>query len=211
MTKRIQLIIDIIQWILIIALIGVCIFMYFKADESLVYDETIKKDDTYIRIYESQQIEALKNENLRLYDSIKNMKNIESAVEIKYKYVVKTDTIKVEKFKTINDSLYCYENSNDTVTTKIDVMAKDLKWINSETTINDNFTIINKEKENQNYLTVDHSNNVDVQDVTVWHRQNTDKKWYKNFHFGPQVGVGYGFFNKGVDIYVGVGVQYNIR
>ena len=42
----------------------------------------------------------------------------------------------------------------------------------------------------------------------MWHRKN-DKKWYQKFNVSPQIGVGYGMFNKKIDVYVGVGVGYN--
>jgi hypothetical protein len=44
----------------------------------------------------------------------------------------------------------------------------------------------------------------------MWHRTNKEK-WYKKFSVSPQVGVGYGMFNKKFDAYVGVGVSYRFK
>ena len=208
LTGKQQHVIDVIQWILIIFLVFVCIFNYFNnTNDKLITSEEYKKELSYIKIYESQTIEALKKENNELYDSIKRLKNVESAVEIKYVYKFKTDTIKVNEFKETDDSVYQYAQKNDTIDFKVNVKAKDLKWVQTDLKINDKFTIINKELEGLNQTMVSGSDNVEIQNVDAWHRKDK-QKWYNNFVISPQVGVGVGMINKKLDVYVGVGVGY---
>lgn len=49
--------------------------------------------------------------------------------------------------------------------------------------------------------------NIHRNDTTII-KEITKFKWKKGFRISPQVGVGYGFFNKKPDMYVGVGVGY---
>lgn len=210
LTDRMKGVIDIVQWVLIVIMLIVCIFMYFngKSNNEVVTSEEYQKEQTYVKIYESQTIENLKKQNRELYDSIKMLKNVETAVQIKYKYKYVSDTIRVIDTVISNDSVYHYELDNDTVNHTIDVKAKDLEWLKSSFAVNDKFIIVNKEKDGQNQITIEHSKNTDIESVDVFHRINDEDKWHKKFTISPQVGVGYGVFNKKVDVYVGVGVGY---
>lgn len=209
LTDKQQRIIDIVQWIIIVFLLLVCIVSYFNnTNRKLINSEEYKKELSYIKIYESQTIEALKKENKELYDSIKQLKDVESAVEVKYVYKYKTDTIRVTEFKEIEkDSLYRYELDNDTIQFNVDLKAKNLEWMKTDFKINDKFVLINRESDGLNKTTVTGSPNVDIVNVDTWHRK--DKlKWNERFVVSPQVGVGVGLFNKNLDVYVGVGVSY---
>ena len=83
-----------------------------------------------------------------------------------------------------------------------------MEWVNADFKLHDQFMIINREKDGVNQTFINHSNNATIENTTMWHRKN-DKKWYQKFNVSPQVGVGYGMFNKKFDVYVGVGVGYN--
>ena len=72
----------------------------------------------------------------------------------------------------------------------------------------DQFMIINREKDGVNQTLINHSGNVTIENTTMWHRKN-NKKWYQKFTISPQVGVGYGIFNKKFDVYGGVGIGYH--
>lgn len=213
-SDRQKKIIDIIQWICIIFLLMVCITgsIFKKSDNDFIKDTEYQKEQAYVKIYESQTIESLKKENRELYDSIRRLNDVESAIEIRYKYKYVTDTItKTEFVYNTNDSVYHYHNDNDTITCDIDVKANNLEWIQNRFTINDRFMIINREKDGMNQTFINHGENTTVDAVDTWHRIEDKQKWHKNFHLGIQAGFGYGVFNRKPDIFIGVGVSYDLK
>lgn len=199
-------IIDIIQWVLIVGLLFVACFIYFGKNNN-ENKHIIQTEESYVKIYESQKIAALEKENKSLYDSIKKLENVESAIEIKYVYKTKTDTITVEKFIQKEDSIWTVEVDNDTVKTNIEIKANDLQWCNVSTEINDKFTIITQHNEDtEEVITeIDHSPNVTITDVDAWH---TKKKWTDNFHHGPSVTAGYDVINRNFGIMIGYSIIY---
>ena len=214
LSDRQKKIIDTIQWICIIFLLMVCITgsIFKKSDNDFIKDTEYQKEQAYVKIYESQTIESLKKENRELYDSIKRLNDVESAIEIRYKYKYVTDTItKTEFVYNTNDSVYHYHNDNDTITCDIDVKANNLEWIQNRFTINDRFMIINREKDGMNQTFINHGENTTVDAVDTWHRIEDKQKWHKNFHLGIQAGFGYGVFNRKPDIFIGVGVSYDLK
>ena len=214
LSDRQKKIIDIIQWICIIFLLMVCITgsIFKKSDNDFIKDTEYQKEQAYVKIYESQTIESLKKENRELYDSIRRLNDVESAIEIRYKYKYVTDTItKTEFVYNTNDSVYHYHNDNDTITCDIDVKANNIQWIQNRFTINDRFMIINREKDGMNQTFINHGENTTVDAVDTWHRIEDKQKWHKNFHLGIQAGFGYGVFNRKPDIFIGVGVSYDLK
>lgn len=207
-----QNIIDVIQWVLIVGLSAVLLYGYLHTNSNLVNNEEYSKDNTYTRIYESQKIEKLKNENKQLYDSIKTLNNVESAIEVRYKYKYKTDTVFVEKSLANvqpKDSIYDFHSDNDTVNYELKVKANDLQWYTMNFTINDKFTIVNQNENNLNKTTINHSDNVTIDGTTVYHKQDNSNKWYNRFAVGPTIGVGVN--QKGqFGTYLGVGVTFNL-
>lgn len=199
--------VDIIQWALILLLMVVCLFDYFGGRSTRTYQPSaeLQRENTYIKIYDSQRIENLKNENKALHDSIKNIRNAETAVEVRYLIKHTTDTIKETQFvrDLANDSIYHYTADNDTVQMNIDVKAAQLDWVQSSFSIRDKFRIINAEEDGENHLYVDHSPNVTIEGVDAWHREPQKKKWYNHIHAGPAVGFGYGITSRQVDVFVG--------
>lgn len=213
LTERQQKIVDIIQWICIIFLLLVCIsgsILQKSKNDDFIKNTEYQKEQTYIKIYESQKLDKLKKENKILHDSIKKLSDVESAVEIRYIYKYKTDTIRVENVQYV-DSVYHYSNDNDTVSYNIDVKAKDLEWLKSDFKINDKFTLINREKDGNNQMFIEHGANTTITNVDAWHRIEDKQKWYKNFHFGIQAGVGYGIINNKPDVFIGFGVSYTLK
>lgn len=213
LTDKQKKIVDILQWILIVVLFIVCVFgTIFKSSNDIKNDFEYQKEQTYVKIYESQNLESLKKENKELHDSIKKLSNVESAIEIKYVYKYITDTIKNNDFEyNGSDSIYHYKQDNDTIALEIDVKAKELDWVKNKFTINDKFMIINREKDGTNQTIIHHNPNMEISDVSTYHSLNIKNKWYNNFHFGIQAGVGYGLINNKPDIYLGVGVSYTIK
>jgi hypothetical protein len=227
--KLSQKAIDIIQWIIIIGLLAIIVAQgigYKSVKRQLVTSEEYNKQNTYVRIYESQKLNQLKKENKELYDSISKLQDVESGMIIKFHEHYNTDTIKVDRFilkkDTVTfitekhdtlqrvDSLYHYAQNNDTIDCKIDICASDLQWAKADITINDKFVIINREKDGVNQTLISHSDNTTIDSTAMFHRQDEDKKWYKRFSVGPQVGIGYGFFNKKPDVFIGIGVSYKL-
>ena len=204
LTDRQQSFIDTVQWLLIGLLMLLCVVV-FIGNKNLKRDRDIRRENTYIKIYESKKISELEKKNKALYDSLmkKSDKEPESAIEIRYKYKYKTDTIKVTEFVVGNDSIYHYSHDNDTVKTNIDIKAKDLDWCKVNAQINEKFTIINRTDGNENETTINHSPNVEITDVDAWHRKRTFKD---RFNVSIGVGVGYGVIHKQADVFAGVTV-----
>lgn len=221
--------IDIIQWGFIIGLIAMLVIQgvnYQQTKKDLVTSAEYNKENTYVRIYESQCLDKLKRENRELYDSIKKLNDVESGMVIKFREHYVTDTIMVDKFVVQRDtirvvadnnkvyesvvSIYHYTQNNDTVNLDIDIKAKELQWCKADFTISDQFMIINREKDGVNQTLINHSDNATIESTTMWHRKDT-KKWYQRFTISPQIGVGYGMINRKVDTYVGVGVGYQFK
>lgn len=221
--------IDFIQWGFIIGLIAMLVIQgvnYQQTKKDLVTSAEYNKENTYVRIYESQRLDKLKRENRELYDSIKKLNDVESGMVIKFREHYVTDTIMVDKFVVQRDtirvvadnnkvyesvvSIYHYTQNNDTVNLDIDIKAKELQWCKADFTISDQFMIINREKDGVNQTLINHSDNATIESTTMWHRKDT-KKWYQRFTISPQIGVGYGMINRKVDTYVGVGVGYQFK
>ena len=198
-------VIDIIQWILIFLSIGACFYIHSSKSDYDRQSITQVQNDRYIRIYDSQRIESLRKENEELYDSIKKLNNVESAIQIKYVYKYKTDTIYVLKHETGKDSVYHYTYDNDTLKYNLDIKANDLKWHKTDFELHDKFTIINEEDKGRVMTTIEHSPNATIENVTTWHKKNSFKD---NIYYGPTIGIGYGIFNNKIDTYVGFSVGY---
>jgi hypothetical protein len=209
LTDKQQRFIDIIQWVLIGFLMLLC-FVVFIGNKNLKRERDIQREDTYIKIYESQKISELEKKSKALYDSLmkKSDKEPESAIEIRYKYKYKTDTIKVTEFVVSDDSIYHYSHDNDTVKTNIDIKAKDLDWCKVDAQINDKFTIINRTDGNENETTINHSSNVEITGVDAWHRKRTFKD---RLMFGPTVSIGYNPFTKKGEFLIGVSVGIDLK
>lgn len=221
--------IDVIQWVFIIGLIAMLFIQgakYQQIKKDLVTAAEYNKENTYVRIYESQKLDKLKHENKQLYDSIAKLKDVESGMIIKFREHYNTDTIFVDNFivehDTVRfttedeqtfekvDSVYHYTQTNDTINLDINVKAKELQWLKADFTIRDQFMVINREKDGVNQTLISHSDNAAIDGTTMWHRKE-NKKWYQRFNVGPQVGVGYGFLHGKPDVYVGIGVTYQLN
>jgi len=70
MTKKQQLIVDIIQWILIGILVIACSIVFMGKCNIQEREKTLLKQNTYIRIHNSKQIATLTKKNTELSDSI---------------------------------------------------------------------------------------------------------------------------------------------
>lgn len=217
--------------ILAALLVGACIWVFFAKKEAS-NERNIAAKERYIKIYQAQELESLKKTNKELYDSLTAFsdKKPESAVEIRYKYKFKTDTIYKTQFVVNNPSgnteqivnltdtatskpntdysIYSYISDNDTIQTNIDVKARDLEWLTVNATIHDKFIIINRIGENNVVETeIDHSDNVEIEGVTAWHKKS---KWTDRLFIGPSINAGYDPFKKRFSPTIGISVGYNL-
>lgn len=109
----------------------------------------------------------------------------------------------ITKTKTIRDTLVTVEN--DTVV--IDV-PQEAKVYQGDTLSTDGVKVAWRANISGYRPSLDTlSFNIHRNDTTII-KEITKFKWKKGFRISPQVGVGYGFFNKKPDMYVGVGVGY---
>lgn len=224
----------IIIGVLVALLLGACAFIFFQRNEVLK-ERNIAAKERYVKQYQAEELSTLKKRNKELYDSIMaySDKKPESALEIRYKYKYKTDTIYKTEFKlktvpkevvkkvpvpgdtvfitetmAVLDSIWHYEKDNDTIQTLIDIKAKDLEWVKVDAVIHDKFTIINRTDNNGNVeTTIDHSPNVEIDGVTAWHKK---KSWKDRLFIGPTIGVGYDPVHKKVGPNVGISIGFNL-
>lgn len=195
--------------LLTIILLTIIIIIYSrKCNDLNNTNKILINENKYIKEYISTNISSLKKENKTLYDSIKNLKNVESAIEIKYQKEIILDTIFVREFILLNDSIYKFNKVNDTVSIDVEIQASDLKWCKIGTIYNDKFQIITQDNNGTYTTTINYDTNTTILDVTTWHKKNN--KWYKGFNISPSIGIGYGFIHNKLDIYVGVTFGYDL-
>ena len=213
-------------------LVGACVMLFIQRKQVL-NERDIAAKERYTKIYQAEELDALKKKNKELYDSIMafNDKKPESALEIRYKYKYKTDTIYRTEFdiktvekeiykekivpgdtifvkETVLDSVYHYEKDNDTIQTTIDIKAKELEWVKVDAVIHDKFVIINRTDGNGNVeTTIDHSGNTEIEGVTAWYKK---KSWKDRLFFGPTIGAGFDPVNKKFVPTIGFSIGYNL-
>lgn len=203
--------VDIVQRAMIFIMAALCVVV-MVGKRNIERERDVAKEEAYIKIYQTQTIEDLKKKNRELYDSVISLSShgdAESAIQIKYRYVTKTDTVTKTKFVRGADSVYHYVSDNDTIRTEIDVKAADFDWCKTSTTVNDKFTIITRNGgDGKMETTIGHSPNVEVEKVDAWRKKMTFRD---RISVGPSVGVGYGVVNRKFDIYVGVSVAVKLN
>lgn len=208
----------IIQWVIIIGLSITCLFTCNRNNKLINSIETnIKKENTFVKVYESQEISRLKKINKTLFDSIKHLKNVESVVQIKYKYFYNTDTVFLQKedkepewLKQIKDSVYNISSETDSISYNLKINAKYLKWYQLDFKLKDDFLVINREKDGVNELMVKLGLGSGViEDVTSVHRKN--KTFWDRFAIGPSVTFGYDMVNRNIGCTIGIGISFNFK
>lgn len=206
MENRTKFAIDAIQWLLIVALSCLCVRVATDSRKRAEEFAKERTETTYKLVYYGQSLQKLKKENEDLYRVVDSVKNVESAVEIRYIYKYKTDTVYVEQMKhDAADSTYEYRFDNDTVRFNMTAKANDLKWMQGNFEVKDSFQLITKNEYGQYTTWLNHSSNVEIENIDVWHRK---QKWYEHLHYGPAFGLGYGLVNQKFDFFVGGAVSY---
>ena len=181
--------------------------------------------NNYNKIYYSKAFSLLKKENEELYDSLKRYKD-------KLDYVVqfyhekeyntgKNDQKPTVLKDTIHDTItvdtplvartYQYTSEpNDTFQYKLNVNSyTEPNWYSIQAKVRNKFTIVNKEENGMNHITIEPNNGGNVSDVTVWKKEDKTSIWDR-FAVGPTVGVAYDINHKKVGATVGVGITFNL-
>ena len=205
-----------LQWVLIIGLAVTCLFTCRNRSRQL--DDIkgqVQDEHTYTKVYDSQEIKRLRDENKALYDSIKHLKNVELVAQVEYKYLYKTDTCyvdtssdkTVQELMEIPDSLYDILHQTDSISYRLKILGKKVKWYDLDFELQDNIVLVNMEKDGLNQLVAKFGlGGTTITDVTAAHRK--DGRFWDRFSFGPAVVFGYDFANKNVSCTLGVGFMF---
>jgi hypothetical protein len=184
-----------------------------KSKIDFIETEYVMEDGKYVNVNRDKELKDLKNENKALYDSlskIENHKDIDHAVEFKYIKKYYTDTVYIADTAQVNDDgIFEFASNTDSIDYILKFGAKEPpKWYSLKFTLNEKFTIVNKNVDGINQTTIDTQNNGMITDVTVFNKKKT--KFLDKISIGPQIGVGYGVTTNKFDAYVGFGISYRI-
>ncbi len=211
----------VVVWIMVIIIGFLTVYILYlnnQVHKKIENIETVSTQDSkYTQYYYEREFKALKNENKALYDSLQSQKEyITSLQQFKYKKqydtgVVKTEPKIPEEIKEIPDSTYHYANETDSISYKLDVNSKvEPNWYALNFSVNDKFTIVNKQyNDGRMATTVESQNNGEITEMTSW-QKSTSTKWYNRFVIGPSVTVGYDPINRNCGVVIGFSVTYNI-
>lgn len=205
-------VLEIGKWVLIV-LLGVLIIYLFRTNRQLESSyESYKKDGTYVTTYQSKTINELKRENKELYDSIKKKKDVKQAAIIKYKYEYKGETIYLDrKIPPMPDSIYTFKKNSDSIsyTAKVKSSAKP-EWCKVDFTLNDKLTLINREQDGKNELSIT-TNGGTIDGTVVFNKDDKKDSFFNRFSVGINAGVGYGLITKNPDVFVGIGISFRLN
>lgn len=185
-----------------------------KSEKEMPNVEFTDSSGIYNKIYHScDDIEDIRNMNKSLYDSIKSFKD-EIGFLLYFKFSKEYSTGQVETGK--NDSLattFVYTNNpNDTLQYNLKVNAREEPvWYSLDITLNNAFTIINREFEDANHITIESENGGDIKDVTVFNRKDKRKGVFDRFAIGPSIGVGYDPIRQQLAPTIGVSITFDLK
>lgn len=202
---------DIIK-LLVIMLLLFGVFSLWDTNNKLESKfESYKKNGEYVTLYQSKTITQLKRENRELYDSIKEYKSVKQAIIIKYKYIYSGDTVFIYRKLPTQDSVYEFSKKTDTISYTAQVKtASKPEWFKVDFTINDKLTIINREENGDNELTINTNGGI-IEGTSVFNKKENKNSFIDRFSVGVNAGVGYGIITKKPDLYIGVGVSYRLN
>lgn len=205
-------VLEIIKLVLIV-LMSVTIIVLWKNNGVLKSSyEAYKKDDTYVKMYQSQTIKELKKQNKELYDSIKDIKNVKQAVIIKYKYKYNGETIYVDRTLPIENNIYKFTKNTDTISYVLTVKSDTIDWYKLDFSLNDKLTLINREENGNNEVTINTSNGGStIIGTEIFNKKENKNSFINRFSWGIQIGIGHGLIHKKNDVYVGVGASFRIN
>lgn len=198
----------------LIVFMSITIIVLWKNNSELKSSyEAYKKDGTYITTYQSQTINELKKKNKELYDSIKGIENVKQAIIIKYRYVYKGDTVYLDRqLASVENDIHTFTKNSDTISYVLKIKSDTIDWYKLDFTLNEKLTLVNREENGSNELTIGTSTNGGtITGAQVFNQKENKNNFFKRFSFGIQAGVGQGLINKKPDVYVGVGVSFRLN
>jgi len=193
-----------------------------KLIEEVEYYDSL---NNYNKIYYSKTFKELKKENKELYDSLKQYKDkIDFIVQFTHEKEYETgkietkpnivdsivfDTIKISE--TLMAKTYEYNSEpNDTFQYKLNVNSyTEPNWYSLNVRTKNKFTIVNKEEDGINHITIGSSNNGNISNVTVFNKKEK-RKFLSRFSVGPSVTAGYDIINKQWGIMAGASVTFDL-
>lgn len=204
-------IVKMVQW-LIIALLAILCFYFWRESKSsngsvISNAQYSKSENVEVVISEDESLNELKNKNGEVYESVKDLSDVESAIQIKYVTVYDTDTVWIGSEHIQNDSIYEYSQETDTISYDLRIKGKEVEWFDLDISIKDSLMIVLRSKNGFNETTITHSNYTDISEATIYTPKETFAQKVKSkLYFGVGVGAGYGVINKKPDVYIGVSV-----
>ena len=208
----------IVMFIVTLLLLVLC---HRKVDESSALVEEVEFLDstrTFHKLFYSSEIESLKNKNAALYDSLREYKEkvnhlLQFTYEKEYdsgKVIVakERDTVEVKG----EPKTFEYESTpTDTLQYKLAINAdSEPNWYSLHIKVKETFTIVNKEDDGANHLTIETENKGNIRDVTAFEKKLDRRKFVDRLSVGPAVTVGYDPFNRNFGMVVGVGVAFDL-
>lgn len=182
--------------------------------------------NNYNKIYYSTTFKELKKENKQLYDSLKQYKDkidyivqfyhekiyqIEKSQNTKPHIVdsIVCDTIKVNE--TLMAKTYEYTSEpNDTFQYNLNVNSyTEPNWYTLSVKTKNKFTIVNKEEDGINHITIEPNNGGTISNTTVYKKENKRTFWNR-FSFGPSVTAGYDVVNRQWGVMAGVSATFDL-
>ena len=213
--------------ILIVIIVGLVAYFNHELEKKQKKIDEIEYTDstgTYNKIYYEKKFKELKKENRELYDSLKKYKDkIDYIVQFYHEKEYNTgqvttkpniidsvvyDTIPV----TIPQIAKTYEyisEPNDTFQYKLNVNSFiEPNWYSIQAKVKNKFTIVNKEENGVNHITIEPGNGGQITDVTTFKKKK--RTFWDRFAFGPSVTAGYDVVNKDFGIMVGGSATFDL-
>jgi hypothetical protein len=179
----------------------------------------------YNKIYYSETFKSLKNKNKELYDSLKQYKDKIDYI-VQFYHEKKYNTGQIHTKPNIIDSVVYYtvpvtvppiaktyeytSEPNDTFQYKLNVNSfTEPNWYSINAKVKNKFTIVNKEENGQNHITIDPENGGTISNPTIYKRENKRKVWSR-FSVGPSVTAGYDVVNKQWGVMAGASVTFDL-
>lgn len=193
-----------------------------KLIEEVEYYDSL---NNYNKVYYSKTFKELNKENKELYDSLKQYKDkIDFIVQFTHEKDYQTgkietkpnvidsviyDTIKVSE--TLMAKTYEYNSEpNDTFQYKLNINSyTEPNWYSLNVKTKNKFTIVNKEENGINHITIGSSNKGNISNVTVFNKKEK-RKFLSRFSVGPSVTAGYDIVNKQWGIMAGASVTFDL-
>jgi len=193
-----------------------------KLIEEVEYYDSL---NNYNKVYYSKTFKELKKENKELYDSLKQYKDkIDFIVQFTHEKNYQTgkvetkpnvvdsviyDTIKVSE--SLMAKTYEYNSEpNDTFQYKLNINSyTEPNWYSLNARTKNKFTIVNKEEDGINHITIGSNNNGNISNVTVFNKKEK-RKFLSRFSVGPSVTAGYDIVNKQWGIMAGASVTFDL-